>query len=76
MSSEFHFCHRYTWPEYLAAVIPSESEVRKYVPERTCEFKPFRGEVERGVCSECSVFMHSQMRYCPNCGARVVYPKK
>ena len=45
----------------------------------TCEFKPFRGPISdtdevgdrRGVCSECSAYMHEQFNYCPNCGRKV-----
>ena len=45
--------------------------------ERTCNLKLFKGQNEysdvlEGVCSKCSAFMDSQMRYCPNCGAKVV----
>ena len=45
--------------------------------ERTCSLKLFLGQNEtadilEGVCSKCSAFMDSQMRFCPNCGAKVV----
>ena len=45
--------------------------------ERTCSLKLFMGQNEtadilEGVCSKCSAFMDSQMRFCPNCGAKVV----
>ncbi|MBQ6453712.1 MAG: Lar family restriction alleviation protein [Coriobacteriales bacterium] len=40
--------------------------------ERTCHFKPFKGETERGVCSVCSALMYESNCYCPNCGAKVV----
>ena len=43
-----------------------------WVRERTCRFMPFKGETERGVCSECNALMHEQNCYCPNCGAKVV----
>lgn len=81
MSFEIHFCDEDTWPEYVAVKILSESETRKYIPERTCysdneppllyddPFRVFR-------CSEC----HSKLdlrharkpNYCPHCGAKVV----
>ena len=45
--------------------------------ERTSSLKLFMGQNEtadilEGVCSKCSAFMDSQMRFCPNCGAKVV----
>lgn len=47
-----------------------------WVPERTCKFKLFKNQrsklISEGVCSECSSYMHSEMLYCPNCGAKVV----
>ena len=47
-----------------------------WVPERTCKFKPFKNQrseiISEGVCSECSAYMHSEMFYCSNCGAKAV----
>ena len=66
------------WPEYVKVKIPSESEVRTYIPERTCHEvlvnKHWRG------CSECAYkweFMYGigkceRPNYCPDCGAKVV----
>ena len=61
-------------------IIKRICEVWNSRAERTCEFKPFRGPISdtdeegdrKGVCSECSAYMHEQFNYCPNCGARRV----
>lgn len=75
MSFELHFCREDIWPEYLSAKIPSESETRRYVPERTCADV---GKPAYFKCSECgwvsTVFSFGEGMpvYCPNCGAMVV----
>lgn len=75
MSFELHFCYRDTWPEYLAAKIPGESEVRTYTPERTCHVETvplgIHDDTTADVCSECRVPLDGDEYYCPNCGARV-----
>ena len=66
-----------TIPSYIGDVQSIAIGKQKYTPERTCSLKLFMGQNEtadilEGVCSKCSAFMDSQMRFCPNCGAKVV----
>lgn len=57
-----------------------ESNGRRYAPERTCtmEYDTVHGDF---VCSECGAWVRTDaasttrgasLRYCPNCGAKVV----
>lgn len=80
MSFDIHFCHEDAWPEYVDVKIPSESEVRTYVPERTCEQEE-RGWGTEGdharvwlTCGhDCMVpTVQDLPNYCPQCGAKVV----
>ena len=66
------------------------SELRRYVPERTCRDIGGRGETPAFKCSECGCELDLEgagfeptmwvgasaaiPRFCPNCGARAVEP--
>lgn len=73
----YRHCKFYEGGEVDAQAIADELNSRA---ERTCEFKPFRGPISdtdeegdrKGVCSECSAYMHEQFNYCPNCGCKVI----
>lgn len=74
------------WPEYISVSRDGEREVgRRYVPERTC-LMVYDGVHCDYVCTSCGEryesdmyaaisgddrYLIKQMRYCPNCGARV-----
>ena len=74
MSFEIHFCDKDIWPEYVEVKIPSESEVRTYVPERTCRMETEESCQNWNSCSECHAdyYTDQPINYCPNCGAKVV----
>ena len=85
-SAPGRICRAYTRPEPLTVdiamlAVPPEQAVEATLGRGTCRMdreeheSPFDGApIVTWRCSECEEFLAPYMRYCPNCGARILEP--